>query len=115
MGYFDKFNAGAGVPFMDGATKFNVRNIVGETVHLCDYGFIEGEKGEFIVMAFREYPSCFAFGNSIMTGDIREMEQDFGSKDAVLEVLAKVAITFEFKTSKKNREYIAPHFEEETA
>ena len=41
MGYFDKFNKGEGIPFMDGRTKVDIP--VGKGLHLKDYGFIKGD------------------------------------------------------------------------
>lgn len=109
MGYFDKFNGGKGIPFMDGAEKIDIP--VGEKLHLADYGFIDNnEGGEFIVLSFREYPKKFAFGNQIITTDIRIMESDFGSKEKVLQELANVELLFKKQISKKNREYTAVEF-----
>ena len=112
MGYFDKFNGGKGIPFMDNADKIDIP--VGEKLHLNDYGFIDNkEGGEFIVLSFREYPKKFAFGNPIITTDVRMMESDFGSKEKVLEQLASVALLFKKQISKKNREYTSVEFIEE--
>ena len=112
MGYFDKFNSGKGIPFMDGAEKIDIP--VGEKLHVNDYGFIDNkEGGEFIVLSFREYPKKFTFGNPIITTDVRMMESDFGSKEKVLQELASVALLFKKQISKKNREYTAVEFIEE--
>lgn len=112
MGYFDKFNGGKGIPFMDGADKIDIP--VGEKLHVADYGFIDNsEGGEFIVLSFREYPNKFVFGNPIITTDVRMMEGDFGSKDKVLQQLAGVALLFKKQTSKKGRVYTAVEFIEE--
>ena len=112
MSYFDKFNGGKGIPFMNNADKMDIP--VGEKVHISDYGFIESDDGgEFIVLAFREHPQKFAFGNSIITTDVRMMESDFGSKEKVIEQLASVALLFKKQVSKKGREYMAVEFIEE--
>ncbi len=52
MGYFDKFNKGEGIPFMDGRTKVDIP--VGKGLHLKDYGFIKGDDAPFAVMLFEE-------------------------------------------------------------
>lgn len=112
MGYYDKFNGGKGIPFMDGAEKIDIP--LNEKLHVADYGFIDNkEGGEFIVLSFHEYPKKFAFGNQIITTDIRMMESDFGSKEKVLQELGIVALLFKKQISKKNREYTAVEFIEE--
>lgn len=113
MGYFSKFNGGKGIPFMEDAEKLDIKTLLGVPVHITDYGFINGDDGEFIVMQFVEYPGAFVFGNAIITADIKEAESDLGSKVACLEELANQAIIFNQQTNKKgNRTYIAPTFVE---
>lgn len=108
MSYFDKFNKGKGIPFMDGADKIDMP--LGEKLHVRDYGFISGNDGEFVVLAFIEYPNKFVFGNSIITGDIRTMEKDLGDKDKVLAELSDISLTFSKSMSKNKREYTSVEF-----
>ena len=110
MGYFDKFNKGKGIPFMEDKTKFDVPQ--GEDLTIIDYGFIKGEDAPYAVLLFAEYPENFAFGNSIISDDIAEMEKDFGSKAKVLDALKAVKVKFTKVPSKKNpkREYTAVEF-----
>lgn len=108
MGYFDKFNAGKGIPFMEGNDKMDMP--LDENLTIKDFGFIDGEDGEYAVIYFTEYPKNFAFGNAIITDNLRTMEGDFKSHQAVLEVLENVTVKFFKKTSKKGRDYIAVEF-----
>lgn len=111
MGYFDKFNQGQGIPFMDGADKIDIPQ--GENLTITDYGFIHGEDGDFAVLQFAEYKNAFAFGNSIITEDIKQMEKDFSSKSDVLAELAKVTVVFTKRKNKSGkREYMAVEFVE---
>lgn len=113
MGYFTKFNAGKGVPFMEGADRMDIKSILGKPVHIADYGFIAGDDGEFIVMQFAEFPGFFTFGNSIITDDIKEAEKELGTKAACLAELEEQVIIFNQQTNKKGtRTYIAPTFVE---
>ncbi len=99
MGYFEKFNRGKGIPFMDGRTKIDLP--LNENVHIVDYGFINGDDGEFVVLALYEYPENFFFGNSIATQNIQTIESDAGSKEEAIAMLADVAIVFNKVESKK--------------
>ena len=111
MGYFDKFNKGEGIPFMDGRTKMDTP--VGEGLHLKDYGFIKGDDAPFAVMLFEEYPKNFMFGNSIVTDDIKTIEKDMGSKEQALNLLAGVSMKFTKRVSKRGREYMSVEFIED--
>ena len=111
MGYFDKFNKGKGIPFMDGRTKVDIP--VNEGLHLKDYGFIEGDDGPFAVMLFEEYPENFMFGNSIVTDDIKTIEKDMSSKEQALNLLAGVTMKFAKRTSKRGRDYMLVEFIED--
>lgn len=118
MGYFSKFNKGKGIPFMDNRTKIDIP--VDEQVHIQDYGFINGDDGEFVVLAFVEYPENFFFGNTIATNNIRTIESDLGSKEEALNMLKNVAIVFSKHESKnldrktkKPRVYTSMEFIEE--
>lgn len=111
MGYFDKFNKGEGIPFMDGRTKVDIP--VGKGLHLKDYGFIKGDDAPFAVMLFEEYPENFMFGNSIVTDDIKTIEKDMGSKEQALNLLAGVSMKFTKRTSKRGREYMSVEFIED--
>ena len=112
MGYFDKFNKGKGIPFMDGRDKMNLP--IGESLHIKDYGFINGNEKPYAVMLFAEYPDKFAFGNTIVTGDLQTIESDAGSKENALALLAGVALTFSKAVSKRGREYVSVEFIEDT-
>lgn len=110
MGYFDKFNQGKGISFMDGRTKVDMPLNV--PLHVEDYGFIQGDEKEYVVVAFVERPNEFVFGNAILTADIKTIEKDYGSKDEALAALANVTLTFSKHVSKKGREYVSVEFNE---
>ena len=108
MGYFDKFNKGTGIPFMEGREKVDLP--LGVELHLEDYGFIQGDDKPYVVMAFKEHPESFMFGNGIVTDDIKTIESDAGSKEAALGLLSDVAMKFTRCKSKKGRYYTAVEF-----
>lgn len=111
MGYFEKFNKGKGIPFMDNSTKIDIPQ--GEKLTITDYGFIHGEDGDFAVLQFAEHKNSFAFGNSIITDNLKQMEQDFNDKSDVLFALADVKVVFSKRKNKAGkREYMSVEFVE---
>lgn len=73
--YFDKFKS-AGIPFMEGRDKGNLADVLGEELHIVDFGFINGEDGKYAVMLFEEHPDEFYFGNSIITEMLVDVDAD---------------------------------------
>lgn len=104
MGYFDKFNNG-GIPFMEGRYKGNISDILGETLHIVDFGFINGDNGEYAVFYTREHADVFYFGNAVITDMLKEVQRDGMEAE-----LSEQDIVFELRTSKKGRDYIAFRF-----
>lgn len=105
MGYFDKFNASKGIPFMDNRDKGDMHDILGETVHIVDFGFIRNDDGDYGVIALAENDDLFYFCNQVITDMLHEVERDGMKED-----LAKQGIVFSLATSKKGREYFRFEF-----
>lgn len=97
MGYFDKFN-NAGIPFMEGREKGNLSDMLDKPLHIVEFGFINGEDGEYAVMAFAEDAERFYFGNSIITEMLHTVKDD-GMSDE----LAEQEITFVKRTSRNGK------------
>lgn len=116
MGYFSKFNGGAGIPFMEGRNKQELFMLFDNPVHVEDYGFINGDDGDYAVFCVKEWPESFFFGNSVITDTFRQIDKD-GMKNGISSV---EMICYE-RASKKGRLYTAVKFvekeeeEEETA
>lgn len=104
MGYFDKFKHD-GIPFMDGREKGDMKDVLEQPLHIIDFGFIKGKRGDFGVVAFKEYPENFYFVNAIITDMLRTVQVD-GMEDE----LAYQAVTFYMKTSKDGNEYMTFEF-----
>ena len=76
MGYFDKFNS-KGIPFMDNADKGDMHDIVGETVHIEDFGFIRSDEGgDYGVISLREKPDTFYFCNQVITDMLHQVIEE---------------------------------------
>ena len=104
MGYFDRFNS-KGIPFMDNRDKGDLRDILGETVHIEDFGFIRNDEGDYGVIAVKEKPEVFYFCNQVITDMLHQVEND-DMKDE----LVKQGIEFSLAESKKGREYFRFEF-----
>lgn len=106
MGYFASLNGNKGIPFMEGADKADINDILGLALHIADYGYITGDDGnEFAVICFAEYPGKFYFGNSIITDALKQVD-----KDGMKAQISLASVTFSKRTSKKGREYTAFEF-----
>ena len=103
--YFQALNGNKGIVFMDGATKVDLKTIVGVPVHIDDFGFIQGESSEFACLHIAEYPAHFFFGNAIITDMLHTVDED-NMRDA----LKSQPIVFSMHTSKKGREYMGYEF-----
>lgn len=105
MGYFDRFN-NRGIPFMENSDKGDMHDIIGEIVHITDFGFIKNDEGgDYGVIQIKEKPDTFYFCNAVITEMLHQVEAD-GMK----EELANQCIRFDLATSKKGREYFRFEF-----
>ena len=106
MGYFDRFN-NRGIPFMENSDKGDMHDILGEPVHIVDYGFIkkEDEDGDYAVIQLKEHEGVFYFCNQVITDMLHQVDED-----DMREELARQVIKFELATSKKGREYFRFEF-----
>lgn len=105
MSYFDQFNAGEGIPFMEGRDKAVLADVVGNPVHIEDFGFIRGEDGDYACLALKEYPTVFFFGNAYITAMLKKVDND-----NMRGALREQNVVFELKTSKRGREYMSFKF-----
>lgn len=65
-----------GVPFMENRVKGDINDLINEDLHIVDYGFIRGRKGEYAVIAFKEYPKNFYFGGMVLTDILHRVDKD---------------------------------------
>lgn len=106
MGYFAKFTQ-QGVPFMEGADKKDIRELVDLPIHIVDYGFIKGDNGEFAVFKIAEVDDAFYFAPTVISDNLKTIQED-GMKDA----LAKIEVVIRSTTSKKGRDYFSLEYHE---
>jgi hypothetical protein len=72
-------NSQGGVPFMDGREKAELP--LQSSVTICDYGFIDGEDGEYVVLALKEFPKAFFFGGSVITQKFQDLVKDITEEE----------------------------------
>lgn len=110
MSYFDKFGQSNGIPFMEGATKADLKNYLNTPVHIIDFGFIQGEKDDYACIQLAEAPGFFFFANAIITSMLHEVDADNQR-----EALKSQAIIFNMHVSKKTgRDYMGYRFSTDT-
>ena len=106
MGYFSKFQQ-QGIPFMEGAEKADIRDLVDEPIHIIDFGFIKGDNGDFAVFQTKENEGVFFFAPTVISENLREIEAD-----NMKNVLAKTEVVVRLTTSKKGRDYFSLEYHE---
>lgn len=104
MQYFAQFKS-KGIPFMDGRTKGDLKDLYGQPVHITDFAKLENDEGEYPVFVIAEDEAKFYFGNSVIKDMLDQIE-----KDDMRGALAEVAIVFSSAVSKKGRTYTAFDF-----
>ena len=84
-GYFDKFD-NKGIPFMEGATKGDISELLGRFVEIApDYGFINSENGRFGVFHLAGDGKRFYFAPSVITSVLDQI-------DRALDAVAKARV-----------------------
>lgn len=99
MSYFSKFQQ-QGIPFMEGAEKGDIRDIVDSEIHIVDFGFIKGDNGDFAVFQTKENEGVFFFAPNVISENLKIIDED--GKRALL---AKTTVIVRSNTSKNKREY----------
>lgn len=94
-----------GIPFMEGREKGDIRDLIGKTVNIMDFGFIKGENGTYAVFCVKGSEKEFYCGGKAVTEILSTIKND-GKKDLLPEQEAKILEV----TSKTKRKYITIEF-----
>lgn len=96
-----------GIPFMEGRTlSKDFKDILGTVVTITDYGFINGDDGEYTVFIIEDNNNEFYASGKVLTQDLHALEDTIGVyefKNAVKE--EGLEVLFGRKKSKNGREY----------
>ncbi len=95
----------SGLPFMDGKEKLELTNGVVFTVK--HYGFLEGDNGDFVVIA---NDSHYSFGGSIVTEAFKKLDLALSEKEVEELLTAGIPMKISKKKSKAGRQYTACEF-----
>ena len=101
----------SGLPFMEGKEKLEVKgNVLDIILTVDDYGFLEGEEGEYVVIALKEYPQHFIYGSSVVTQAFKTLEEKLNEEERAF--LLEKGLTFKLTEmiSKNKRKYIKINF-----
>lgn len=96
----------SGLPFMEGKEKLEVKgDVLNNTLTVDDYGFLEGEEGEYVVIALKEYPQHFIYGSSVVTQAFKTLDEKFNEEQKAF--LLEKGLTFKLSEmlSKNKRKY----------
>lgn len=96
----------SGLLFMEGKEKLEVKgDILNNVLTVDDYGFLEGEEGEYVVIALREYPNHFIYGSSVVTQAFKTLDEKFNDEQKAF--LIEQGLTFKLSEmlSKNKRKY----------
>lgn len=64
-----------GIPFMEGRTLSTME--VGRIYTINDFGFINGDKGEYVVVSTKEDEKVFYFGGMVLTQLMKDIEKNY--------------------------------------
>ena len=96
-----------GIPFMEGRTLAkDFKDILGVVVKITDYGFINGDDGEYTVFIIEGNDKEFYASGKVLTQDLHTLEEQIGVEEFKAAVKEEgLEILFGRKKSKNNREY----------
>ena len=93
MSYWDKFGS-KGISFMDNADKGNLHDVLGEKVHIVDFGFIKNDEGDYGVIQLAEHDGMFYFANQVITDMLHQVETD-GMKEEPRDLAGNMRVLLE--------------------
>lgn len=96
------------LPFMEGRDKGELKKLAGMISTICDYGFLNDDKGEaYVVFITREREKEFFFGGQVLTDQLAQLEAE-GYRDAIM--TEGLPVLFGEKKSKNGRSYTTVEF-----
>lgn len=101
----------SGLPLMEGKEKLEVKgNVLNNILTVDEYGYLEGDEGEYVVISLKEYPSNFIYGSSVVTEAFKKMDIEFSKEE--IAIILEQGLTFKLteRLSKNKRKYISVAF-----
>ena len=101
----------SGLPFMDGREKLEITGeVLNNILTVDDYGYLDGDDGNYVVISLREYPKHFIYGGSVVTDAFKKLEEKIGAEN--MAQLIQHGLTFRLSEliSKNKRKYVRISF-----
>lgn len=95
----------SGLPLMEGKEKLDSKEILGEVVTVDEYGFMEGEEGEYVVISLQEYPQNFIYGGSVVSEAFKKFDGKFDDEQKKTIIEHGLTFVLEEKKSANKRNY----------
>lgn len=96
----------SGLPLMEGKEKLEIKgDILNLKVTVDEYGYLEGDEGEYVVISLKEYPKHFIYGSSVVTQAFKTLDEKLTNEE--LTYLLEKGLTFKLTEvmSKNKRKY----------
>jgi hypothetical protein len=95
----------SGLPLMEGKAKVDF--VDGEIYTVKEYGYLEGDNGDFVVVADKD---TFAYGGSVVTEAFKGLDEKL-TEDEIHELLSEgIPMKISKKKSKNGRKYTTCEF-----
>lgn len=100
----------SGLPFMEGLDKGETSELLGQTVNVIEYGYMNGDDGEYVVFLIKENEEYFFFGSTVVTSAFKQLDATIQPEvlKEVLELGLPIKLTE--RQSKSKRKYIKVDF-----
>ena len=101
----------SGLPFMDGREKLEITGeVLNNILTVDDYGYLDGDDGNYVVISLKEYPKHFIYGGSVVTDAFKKLEEKIGAEN--MAQLIQHGLTFRLSEliSKNKRKYVRISF-----
>lgn len=93
---------------MEGKEKADVQDLLDKVIHIDNFDFLTGDDGEYAVFTVKETEGLFYFASSVLTQELKDIENDGMKEDALSETIA--VKLYERKSKNGKRTYIAVEY-----
>lgn len=100
----------SGLPFMEGLEKGETQEILGQIVNVDEFGFMNGDDGEYVVFTIKENEDNFFFGSTVVTSAFKQLDANI--QPEVLKEILELGLPIKLteRQSKSKRKYIKVDF-----
>lgn len=100
----------SGLPFMEGLDKGETSDLLGQVLNVVEYGYMNGDDGEYVVFIVRENDEHFFFGSTVVTSSFKQLDATI--QPEVLKEILELGLPIKLteRQSKSKRKYIKVDF-----